>query len=173
MSNLPRNALQNALALCFYAPRQGLWITLEKQAVAQLPHGHDGISFIHQTQPVLSHLLGVYTLIVRFVEAGNNNNPTWTPADKHWYWVTEYQRKWTDIENVLKTAALICSASDMERAKASAGSFMTGDIIKCGFGYYFFDRLLSKDVHENIHEFFNDIEVFCRAVEQKCVDSRA
>lgn len=172
MSNLPRDALQNALAICFFVTRQGLWITLEKQAVAQLPHGHDGISFIRHFQPVLSHLLGVYTLIVRFFEAGNHNDPTWTPADKHWYWVSEYQKKWTAIEKVLRDSALICSARDEERAAASARFFMTGDVVKCNFGFYFFDRLLSKDVHENIHELFDDIEAFCRAVEQECVQSR-
>lgn len=173
MSDLPTNALQNALTLCFFTPRQGLWVTLDKQATAQLPNGHIGISFIHQIQPVLSHLLEVYTFIVHFVEAGNNNNPTWTPEDKHWYWMSQYQKKWTDIENVLKKSAIICSNGDVERARWSAESFMTGDIVKCGFGFYFFDRLLSKDVHENINELFNDIEDFCEAVEQECVQSRA
>lgn len=111
--------------------------------------------------------------LVHFVEAGNNNNPTWTPEDKHWYWMSQYQKKWTDVENVLKKSAIICSNREVERASRSAEIFMTGDIVKCGFGFYFFDRLLSKDVHENIDELFNDIEDFCKAVEQECVQSRA
>lgn len=81
------------------------------------------------------------------------------------------KKKWTAIEKVLRDSALICYARDEERAAASAEFLMTGDVVQCNFGFYFFDRLLSKDVHENIHKLFDDIEAFCRAVEQECVQS--
>ncbi len=172
MSNIPRNALENSTAPCFFTSRQGLWLQLEKQSVAQLPPGHNAIAFIKSIQLVLSHLLRVYTLIINFIIAGNNAT-TWTPLDKHWPWVIEYGKVWGAIEKVLKRSAFIVSGRDEGFADQNARAFMTGDVIVCEFGFNFFQALVSEEVHQNIGDLFYEIELFCRRVEQICVPALA
>lgn len=174
MSFIPRDSIENSITSCFFIARQALGVQLEKQAMAQLPVNHRGIEFIQKIQPTLSHLLEVYSLIVHFVKAGNNNHPTWTPADKHWNWVLEYEQRWTDLNNYLHKSALIVSGGDMDEAEQSAKYFMdVSNVVKCDFGFTFFEALLSNDVHDDLGDFFDQIDEFCAKVEQECVQSRA
>lgn len=173
MSGIPKNAIENSITPCFFTTRQGLWLQLEKQSVAQLPPGHNAIALIKSIQLVLSHLLGVYTLIINFIRAGNNDATTWTPLDKHWAWVVEYDKVWGAIEKVFKRSAFIVSGRDEGYADLNARAFMTGDIIVCDFGYNFFQALISREVHENIGDLFYEIELFCKRVEQQCVPALA
>lgn len=173
MSDIPKNALENSITPCFFTSRQGLWLQLEKQSVAQLLPGHNAITFIKSIQLVVSHLLEVYTLIINFVRAGNNNAITWTPLDKHWAWVVEYGKVWGAIEKVFKKSAFIVSGRDEGYADQNARAFMTGDIIVSEFGFNFFQALISREVHENIGDLFYEIELFCKRVEDECVPALA
>lgn len=168
MSQYPTNSLENAITPCLFTCRQGLYLQLEKQSLAQLPPEHEVIEFIKSLQPVLSHLLEVYTLIVNFVEAGNNNAATWSPLDKHWGWIEEYGKVWEAIENVFKMSAFIASEQDADKARENCRDFMTGNVVTCNFGYEFFLKLVSKEVHDDIGGLFDQIELFCERIEQEC-----
>lgn len=165
----PSNSLENSLTPCFFVCRQALGVVLEKQALAQLPNGHRATAFIREIQEVLSHLLEVYTLIVNFLKAGNNNDPTWTPTDKHWKWILEYENKWKTIEDACRMSAFMVSGRVAEKAQQSSMAFMTGEVIKCDFGFSFFEALISPELYHDIGEYFNEVEAFCEKVEQECV----
>lgn len=173
MPHPPTNSIENALTLCFFNVRQVLPTNLNTQAVLQLPPGHGGIKFTEEIQPILHHLLEVYSLIAEFIKAGNNNNPTWTPVDKHWHYMEEYENTWAKIENLLNKCLCIASDGDADLAKENGTHFMKNEVNNCACGFDFFKALCSNAGNPDTAGFFNEIEAFCEKVEEECDLARA
>lgn len=168
MFHPPTNSIENAMTPCFFNVRQVLPTNLHTQAVLQLPPRHGGIQFIEDIQPILHHLLEVYTHITNFIKAGNNNNPTWTPADKCWHYMEEYENVWARIEDLLNKCLLIASNGDADLAKRNGAHFMKNEVNQCGCGFDFFKALCTNAAYPDTAGFFNDIEAFCERIEEEC-----
>lgn len=173
MPDPPTNSIENAMTPCFFNIRQVLPTNLSTQAVLQLPPKHEGIQFIEEIQLILHHLLEVCTHITNFIKAGNNNNPTWTPADKHWHYMEEYENVWVGIEDLLDGCLLIASNGNVKLAEQNGTHFMKNEVHKCGCGFKFFMALCCNAVYPDTAGFFNDVEAFCELIEEECSLARA
>lgn len=69
------------------------------------------LKHVEELQKNLYHLLGVKGVITAFIEARKNGESTWTPTDKHWNFVAEYNKNWAGIEELLHECLVTASKS--------------------------------------------------------------
>lgn len=69
------------------------------------------LKHIEELQKNLYHLLEVKVVITAFIEARKKGESTWTPTDKHWNFVAEYNKNWAKIKELLQGCLVTASKS--------------------------------------------------------------
>lgn len=68
---------------------------------------------------------------------------------------------------------MIASNGNVELAGGNGKHLMKNEVHKCIGGFKFFMALCSNTVYPDTAGFFNDIEAFCKLIEEECSLARA